>query len=460
MKLWIGLVVFLAAGMAQAGQSTDGNERQVESIKIRSSWGGLSPDSPLITELELKRSGNDFVMTGSNSRAHKLTAMAPVHVPAVDVVELGEALRMPPVPEFSLPEFGVPISAIQQQVDSEIEDDGEAGQYPELVAKLHAYREALRDPATLSATLTKGFSGFHTDDYPGVRIEATFSDGTTLVATSRSQQYLMLPWKRDGLGATYSPAISRALLRLLPEGATNRERLVGPIDDGTLREMVSAALYEKLSWIWAESKAGAALRVLEDAFEVSDVRAQDPTPAIKLGKVLFAELHLRGGPPNLHMAVRLPLKGDALEDPEGDVTRIRNALSLAQSAPGLAAQMAENADEEFRMSDRFGYSWLTEEAAGQFVEQMQHLQKLPELKADPRLMRDAVMVEVGWSPTYWIVLPDRRAILWKKYWDSSTSPGTFHCDGIPTGDDFMDRMNQKKDLCIGKVYSAEGKELP
>jgi hypothetical protein len=91
---------------------------------------------------------------------------------------------------------------------------------------------------------------------------------------------------------------------------------------------------------------------------------------------------------------------------------------------------------------------------------MQHLRKLPELKADPSLMRGAVMVEVGWSPTYWIVLPDRRAILWKKYWDSSTSPGTFHCDGIPSGDDFMDRMNQEKDLCIGKVFSAKGKELP
>ena len=65
MKLWIGLVVFFAAGMAQAGQSAGGNDRQVESINIRSSWGGLSPDSPLITELELNcdgiPTGDDFM---------------------------------------------------------------------------------------------------------------------------------------------------------------------------------------------------------------------------------------------------------------------------------------------------------------------------------------------------------------------------------------------------------------
>ena len=270
----------------------------------------------------------------------------------------------------------------------------------------------------------------------------------------------MLPWKREDLGTTYSPAISRALQRLLPEGATNRERLDSPIDEGSLSELVRGALSDKKEMIWAESKAGVALRVLEDAFEVSDVRAQDPTPVIKLGKVLFAELRLPNGPPNLHMDVRLPLKGDALLDPEGDVTRIRNALSLAQSAPGLRARMAEDPNEEFRMSDRFGYSWLNEQTAGQFVEQMQHLRKLPELKTNLALLRGSVMVEVGWSPTYWIVLPDRRAVLWKKYRDSSTAPGTYHCDGIPTGDEFLDRMNQEKDLCIGKIYSAKGDEVP
>jgi hypothetical protein len=452
--------MLLAVGAAHAGQQQDAADARVESISITSGWGGLSPDSPLVTELALKRSGDGYAMTGSQSRAGKKTLLAPVDVPAADVVALANALREPSLSQLPLPELGVPLADVQAQVDSSIhrgigEDDS-----PELLARMKDYRESLRDPTVLTATLVKGFSGFHTDDYPGVRITAEFSDGTTWTATSRSQQYLMLPWKREGMDPTYSPGISRSLARLLPVGATNRERLEGPIDESSLQELVASALDDELSRINAESKAGEALRVLEGAFQVEAPREQDPVPAIDLGKVLFADLRLPDGPKNLHMEVRLPLDGSALQDPDGDVARIRKALSLAQSAPGLQARMAEMPDEQFVMSDRFGYAWLNEATAAQFVDQMEQLGKLPELKSSPDLIRDAVMVEVGWSPTYWIVLPDRRAVLWKKYRDDHVVPGTRHCDGLPSKNGTVERWDRGKDLCIGKVYSAEGEELP
>src|SRR5690606_2838702 len=75
MKRWLLLIFLSCAGGAWAQLAPVGADPVVDEIRIRSTWGGLSPDSPLITELVVRRSDGGFTMTGTSSRAGKLTAM-------------------------------------------------------------------------------------------------------------------------------------------------------------------------------------------------------------------------------------------------------------------------------------------------------------------------------------------------------------------------------------------------
>jgi len=455
MKRWLLLIFLSCTGGAWAQTAPAGPDPVVAEIRIRSAWGGLSPDSPLITELVVLRSDSGFTTTGTSSRAGKLTAMTPAHASTSGVAALLAAMQAPSRAEFDAGDLGRPGEDVQARIDEEMES--ESGEDfpvdPAIAGRMQAYRESLRQPGDLATALTAGFRAFHTDDYPGVRVEVVLSDGSKIVASSRSQQYLMLPWKRDGQPPTYSPAISQALWRLLPEGATNRDRLHGPISDFELDELVKAGLFDVLNRFDAEATAGAALRVLEASFTLEDVKAQKRFSGMQLGPVLFASLRLPDGPKNLHMKVRLPLKGNALENPAADVARLQAALSLVQRAPALAARICDQPGEDFRIYDGFGYAWLNERTAEQFIAQMKQLGKIEQLGDSPDLMRGAVMVEEGDAPAYWIALADGRAVLWKKYTNAATTPTTARCSSIPMGDDIDELLESRKDhLCIGRIY--------
>jgi hypothetical protein len=69
MKRWLLLVCLSCVGVACARSASVNPDISVDEVSIRSVWGGYSPDSPLITELVYKRSGDGFTLTGTNSRA-------------------------------------------------------------------------------------------------------------------------------------------------------------------------------------------------------------------------------------------------------------------------------------------------------------------------------------------------------------------------------------------------------
>jgi len=422
----------------------------VKEIRIRSTWAGLSRESPLVTELLLTPAEDGFSMTGSNSRAGDTTNLKRTVVPAEHVSELIAALELSPQPVLKLADLGISDSEIQEQIDGAVGRYEELKESSESAFALQDYRDSLRAEATLAMALTEGFRSFHTDDYPGVRIEAMFDDGSTLVVGSNSQQFLMLPWQR-GEEKTYSASIAIALMKILPDGATNRERLQGPIREWGLRELVSSSMYDELSRLKSEAQAAPALRALESAFEVRNARAQDAVPAIELGPVLFAKLRLPSGVPNLWMFVRLPLNHGVLVDPEGDLNRIRGAMSVVQASPGMVALMKSHPKEDFAVNDGFGFHWLSERAKDQFVAQMAELGRFPELASSPELMRSAVLVTSGPDPDEWIVLPDGRAIHWKRFTDEPASEGTMRCDMTPVGEEEEDLWEKKPNLCFGQL---------
>lgn len=106
---------------------------------------------------------------------------------------------------------------------------------------------------------------------------------------------------------------------------------------------------------------------------------------------------------------------------------------------------------DFYIADNFGWGWLNEQTAAQFVNQMQQMKKLPELRTQPALMRGAVMVEEGMLPIYWVVLADRRSVVWK---EASEKPAAGSCPSIPIADEGP----TDTDICLGRVYGADGRE--
>lgn len=85
---------------------------------------------------------------------------------------------------------------------------------------------------------------------------------------------------------------------------------------------------------------------------------------------------------------------------------------------------------------------------------------MPELGTHPERMKGAVMVLEGGNLSYWIVLPDRRAVLWKTFTTERASAGTMRCASVPIGngdgDDGDTKDSPLTDLCQGIVHDAHG----
>lgn len=432
----------------------------VTRITIQSYWAGYSPVTPVKTDLVIERHGGGYRLSGTINR-HKFAKPEPVEVvppkvvPVVRIAALVSALRAPAQSVVDLKAIGLSPLEVQQAIDTAWQMTGLANLHAPIRAKADALRESLRQSDTLAATITRGFAAWHTDDAPYVAVKVEMSDGTILSSCSTSQQAFMLPWKDAAGEASFNTAIPVAIQALLPRGSTNRERLRSP--DVDLDELLPEGLAEQAGLLRTEDEAGPALRELEARFKVSNVA---PLPAYEgEAPLLAADLQLNDTPANLVLSTRLPLGGGALISGKADIDRIASALTLAQSNPALLARMKASPTHQFTMSDRFGWEWLNARTSRQFVDQMQAMGKLPELKSHPQSMQGAVMVLEGKDPIYWIVLPDHRAVLWKQYTKHVGGPDSMRCASVPVGDD-VEVGPYLDDLCLGVVYDADGQPQP
>ncbi len=425
-------------------------------IAIDSRWGEYSPISPLSTQLAIEKHGKDYELSGSQSQGNGerlVKTVGPAQPLSADkVARLVQALRAPMQPSLDPGVLQPVFGKLQQHIDVLVLD-----LVPEaspVQAKVDAWRETLRSPTALAAAVTRGFGNSrHTDDYPGIKISVTFSDGSVREWLSDSQQYLMLPWQ-DATGArTYAIELPHAVAALMPAGSTNKERLEeAPLSDSKWADLLDNGLASEAERFGAEAKFPDAFVALTQHFDVDEM-----TPVDEEGAhwKLDLELRLPDSPRNLTLSTRLALRGKELAQ-SADIDRMQQQLALAQSSPVLLGRMKANPNVPFRIS-HWGWSQLDKRTAEQFVTQMADLGKLLELKRDASLMRDAVMVEEGRSPTYWIVLPDHRAVLWKQYASGAGDADGHRCDGVPMHSEEPLPRTQS-DLCYGKVYGADGQE--
>lgn len=231
----------LAAGCMAAIASAQ-SPPMVNRVVIESDWIGLGP-GPQSTKLILQREAGRFRLTGTIKDAASAKAVPPRDVDAADVALLVAGLRAPALPHAPLARLVPDVARLLHRVEAK--DSPLGSRYPQPAQK--AFIEAvLHDRAQLTEAIERGYSSMHTDDYPTVEIRVTLADGSVLLASSRSQHALMLPWDRKPGGVTWSPAIADALSKLLPEQATNRSRLDGEGAESDLDDVLSAGLYAPL----------------------------------------------------------------------------------------------------------------------------------------------------------------------------------------------------------------------
>ncbi|GLQ99154.1 hypothetical protein [Dyella mobilis] len=425
-------------------------EPMPERVVIDSAWGGFNPEMPFNTHIVIEKNGASYRLTGWHSKSRYGKPLPKQVFPAQTisperVTELVGAMEAPVQSRVDLRTLEPAVNDAQHEIDGILEQAKLPTSSTGLGANVRAWRGSLRSPGALADALTRGFDAIHTDDSPVIDIQVTLSDGTKLSAKSSSQHYLMLPWK-DALGnRTYSTNIPRALDALLPKGTTNKERLEGGLEGSDLEDMLEFGLNDQIGRFDAESEVPDAVRLLDANFKVVGIWP---------GRQLDADLQLPDGPSNLQLSTRLSLSGKTLAN-AADVVRIRQMLQLVQSSPVLGAHIKSSPNVEFYIHDNVGWTWLNKKTVSQFVSQMQQMKKLPELQTRPALMQGAVLVEEGEWPIYWVVLSDRRAVLWKQASQASDKPFAGSCPAIPMGDGDVTGIY---DTCIGKVYGVDGRE--
>lgn len=370
-KLW-GLALLLAFFHATASaQATSPNV--ATRVTIHSYWGGLSPQSPLKTELLIQRTTHGYVLSGTSSHGNGFDSEAKPTVetyrsrtiPAEAVERLVAALRAPPQAEANLASFGASKQDVHAALDFVAHKYAQYETTRTSRARFAALLESLRQPETLAATLTRGFAGFHTDDSPSLSVEVELADHTILSAKSKSQQYRMLPWTMRNDEPTYAPAIANALHTLMPGAATNRERLSGPID---LTELIRAGLSEPLDRIGAETMAGAAMQALSSHFRINKAAYMEAYE--NRGAQLAVELQHSGAPDNLALSVWLPLGGDGLIHANDTLSRLDAELTLVEAAPGVMQRVMAAPHTRFVIVDRNDVRTPYRNIAAQFVAQM------------------------------------------------------------------------------------------
>lgn len=229
------LAVVLSASIARPARASA--ELLVDKVVIESNWAGLSPDGPFHSRIVIDRVGPTYRLTGSHGNGKRReneqgveVPFAARSIPTADVEKLRDAMSAPLLLHVELATLEPEVKHVQRDIDQFLKEADLSGYSAERQQAIRAWRTTLRQPEVLRFVLTAGFEATRYDDYPSMRVELTLSDGSVLVATSDSQQYLMLPWT-IGNGATYSPALSRTLALLLPDDATNKQRLTGKVSD-------------------------------------------------------------------------------------------------------------------------------------------------------------------------------------------------------------------------------------
>jgi hypothetical protein len=230
-------------------------------IEIQSGWGGLG--IPRNTELVIKNENGGY-RRGS------------ARVDSTTVESLQASIREPAQTKPTLDNLGMTEEWLRNAADKLGKDAEHNDGSDSVLYKLgHGspdqkaiFYRSYTDRAFITKVLPEIFLCCHTDDYPHIKVMIVYADGNRTTLSSHSESEFMLPWKIEGSDTTvetYNKSISVAVSAMMPEKATNRERISG------------GGLELALGW--------AVMDAIEKEWNLSNVKAHASEELDKIGNV-------------------------------------------------------------------------------------------------------------------------------------------------------------------------------
>jgi hypothetical protein len=441
------LSVLLLPGLTGAtSPETEGHT--VTRIDIDASWGGLG--MPGNAQLTIRESGGRYLLGGRV-------------ISSVAVDHLLRALQQPSILQPDLENLGLTLDWL----DSNATDGPPTNQGPftSVAPNLRAlYRRSFTDLSVITRVVPSLFKYVKTDDYPSARVVVTLQNGSRIRAASDSYYVFMLPWKVnvDGPGTTsFNADISRSVAALMPEGTTNRERLMGH----DLLTEIQNAVMRHIEGDWnlldAENRAGPAMVRLREQYDVVAAEVS-PYHNVEYGKEwkggraheenLHATLRKPNFPANFTDAVVLLHHRGQTEGVEAFLRSVKKYEDLVFSVPWLKALMVEQPRVQYRLSYVHDASFC-DKAMGVFTADMRKLGKrrLAEEIRSKQSEITLLMTGMKYYESYWLLLPDKRMILWRY----RGATGLLKWGAVEfSGGECSEYEGM--DQCVGNIVSADG----
>lgn len=414
-------------------------QKALREITIESRWSGLGPSENLNLVIE-SRNGVSYL--GKDVVNPKLFDA------------LLSSLSSPSLPSPTLSNLGVTATWLQQNA-SDFPQEGAPNQKA-------LFQENFADPKIVEHLLPSAFQFIKFDDYPHLTVTVAFASGRQWVCSSDSYYPFMLPWNVHLNGdeqTTYNADISRAIAALMPIGSLNRNRM----NDEELKTWLSDAVMTRIKEQWdvlgVENRSPGSFAVLRRNFEVQHARIS-PYRSVDYGysrnepgpheENLLATLRQPSLPPSIAVDVALLFHDGKIEGAGEIADRIAPYMALALSVPWLNEYRVNH--PELKMYIRFVHGRsFSDKAMQNFAADMKQLGK-QSLADEVATVQDKVALVFLDYGSYWIILPDKRMILWRHYLPASFLKWT-------QADFKFERCvayNANNGGCAGTLISADG----
>lgn len=397
---------------------------KVKRIRIHDQWMGMREGAPFDVTWTIEPGRDGYRLRGQGTvaspnhlavgNAARTIGPLDIAVPEEAVEALRAAMLAPPNDEVDLAALRVDMAKVQAWLDKEAARLGKELPAPAQKARIAAWRDSLRDGATVGKAVAYGLShDFHTDDYPSLDVELVLTDGTTRIARSTSQNAMMLPWMDENHAAHYDPAWSRALDALLPASSPSADRLTQASIDDQIEDLMETGTAPQTGRIVADAKVPLATRALTERFTLNEIRV---IPVDHFVDAVVADLGYQGMPSNLHMQFNVELQMDG-EIPGWILAEAERQWKMMAASPGLinVSKASPNDIFFFDLSVRSDGSikpsaplMFADGTRKRFISEMHARGRLLDMSAESPLLVRAVEVDQLPSGARWMVLPDHR----------------------------------------------------
>jgi hypothetical protein len=392
-------------------------ESAVRQIEIKSSWGGLG--RPQNTELAVRHDNGEY-------------RIGNMRIDPANVESLLASIRQPPQMKPTLENLGMSEqwltnAADKLEKDAEHNDGGDSALYKlehGSADQKGLFRRSYTDPNFMAKVLPEIFRCCHTDDYPGVKVTILYDDGSRTVISSHSQSEFMLPWKVEGGNATvetFNKNISVALAAIMPKKATNRERVSGQGLDLALAWVVMDAIEGDWNLSNVKVHASEALVKIGNVYKIlsADINPyHDVTFGIyvKDGKGegeenLHVDLSRHSFPAGFVVRAILLYKDNAVSGVDQFLQNVPRYEDLVLAVPWLARLRANQPRSGTTLLWIHDKS-LSDKALKNFAADMHALGKDSLAEEVRQVQAQVAVVNVSYGD-WWLVLPDRRMVLWQ-----------------------------------------------